>query len=184
MTSEPKGRQILADSAYGSGEARTALRARRHRLAIKLWPVADTGRFNRDDFTVDHTAGTATCPAGHTVKLTAANNAIFQRHCNGCPLRPRCTTASDGRILHLTDHAAELAEARWAWRDRDFAADYRRWRPMVERSLAWLVRPGRRVAYRGTARNRIWLAHRAAAVNLQPLVNLGLTHHKTWAIST
>jgi hypothetical protein len=49
-------------------------------------------------------------------------------------------------------------------------------RPMVERSLAWLVRPGRRVAYRGLARNRIWLAHRAAAVNLQRPVNLGLDH--------
>ena len=56
--------------------------------------------------------------------------------------------------------------------------DYRRWRPMVERSLAWLVRPGRRVAYRGTARNRIWLAHRTAAINLQRLINLGLTHHQ------
>ena len=52
---------------------------------------------------------------------------------------------------------------------------------MVERSLAWLVRPGRRVAYRGTARNRIWLAHRAAAINLQRLINLGLTHNGTLA---
>jgi IS5 family transposase len=184
MATEPKGRQILADSAYGSGETRAGLRARRHRLAIKPWPMADTGRFSRDDFVVDHTAGTATCPAGHTVKLTAANNAIFERHCIGCPLRPRCTTARDGRVLNLTDHDAELAEARRAWRDGDFANDYRRWRPMVERSLAWLVRPGRRVAYRGVARNRIWLAHRAAAVNLQRLVNLGLTHEGTWAINT
>ena len=76
----------------------------------------------------------------------------------------------------LTVHDTELVEARRAWRDGDFAADYRRWRPMVERTLAWLVRPGRRVAYRGIARNRIWLAHRAAAINLQRLLNLGLTH--------
>ena len=52
---------------------------------------------------------------------------------------------------------------------------------MVERTLAWLVRPGRRVAYRGTARNRIWLAHRAAAINLQRLLNLGLTHDRRLA---
>jgi hypothetical protein len=78
--------------------------------------------------------------------------------------------------LHLTDHDAELVEARRAWRDSDFTDDYRRWRPMVERSLAWLVRRGRRVAYRGVARNRIWLAHRAAAVNLQRLITLGLDH--------
>ncbi len=184
MKHEPKNRQVLADSAYGSGETRTALKQRRHLLAIKPWPTADTGRFGRDDFTVDHTARTATCPAGHTVTLTPANNAIFERHCRGCPLRSNCTTARNGRILKLSDHDAELVEARRAWRDGDFADDYRQFRPMVERSLAWLVRPGRRVAYRGLARNRIWLAHRAAAVNLQRLINLGLTHHNGWQLAT
>jgi IS5 family transposase len=185
MAAEPPRRQVLADGAYGSGPTRVALRRRRHRLAIKPWPSGDTGRFGRDDFGVDHHARTATCPAGHTVTLTAANNAIFDRHCNGCPLRVRCTTAHDGRTLRLNPHDAELVEARRAWRDGDFAADYRRWRPMVERSLAWLVRPGRRVAYRGTARNRIWLAHRAAAINLRRLLALGLHHdHQHWRLAT
>jgi Transposase DDE domain len=184
MKSEPARQQVLADSACGSGETRVALRKRRHRLAIKPWPMPDTGRFGRDDFIVDHAARTATCPAGHTITLTAANNAVFERHCRGCPLRSRCTTARDGRTIHLREHDAELVDARRAWRDGDFADDYRRWRPMVERSLAWLVRPGRRVAYRGLSRNRIWLAHRAAAVNLQRLVNLGLNHHSGWQLAT
>ena len=183
MAGEPPHRQVLADSAYGSGETRVALKKRQH-LAIKPWPTVDTGRFGRDDFTVDHSARNATCPAGHTVTLTAANNAVFGQRCNGCPLRSRCTTARDGRTLALTPHDAELVEARRAWNDGDFADDYRRWRPMVERSLAWLVRPGRRVAYRGLVRNRIWLAHRAAAVNLQRLVNLGLTNHNGWQLAT
>jgi hypothetical protein len=184
MAAEPPRRQVLADGAYGSGPTRAALRRRRHRLAIKPWPTVNTGRFGRDDFHVDYDARTATCPAGHAVTLTAANNAIFERHCNGCPQRPRCTTATGGRVLRLNEHDAELVEARRAWRDGDFADDYRRWRPMVERSLAWLVRPGRRVAYRGTARNRIWLAHRAAAINLQRLITLGLDHHQTWQLAT
>ena len=184
MVSEPRRRQVLADSAYGSGETRVALKRRHHRLAIKPWPTADTGRFGRDDFIVDHTARTATCPAGHTVTLTPSNYAVFERHCRGCPLRSSCTTARDGRILRLNDHDIELVEARRAWRDGDFSDDYRQFRPMVERSLAWLVRPGRRVAYRGIARNRIWLAHRAAAVNLQRLVNLGLTHQGSWQLAT
>ena len=55
---------------------------------------------------------------------------------------------------------------------------------MVERSLAWLVRPGRRVAYRGLARNRIWLAHRAAAINLQRLITLGLAHDQRWRLAS
>jgi IS5 family transposase len=184
MATEPKRRRVFADSAYGSGATRVALKQRRHRLAIKPWPMPDTGRFGRDDFTVDHSTRTATCPAGHTVTLTAANNAIFERHCTDCPLRARCTTAHDGRTLHLTEHDAELVEARRQWRDGDFTDDYRRWRPMVERSLAWLVRPGRRVAYRGVARNRIWLAHRAAAINLQRLIMLGLDHDTNgWVIT-
>jgi hypothetical protein len=174
---------VLADSAYGSGETRAALNKRRHRLAIKPWPTADTGRFGRDDFTVDHTARTATCPAGHTVAVTARTMPCSNDTARGCPIRSRCTTARDGRILKLSDHDIELVEARRAWRDGEFADDYRQFRPMVERSLAWLVRPGRRVAYRGIDRNRIWLAHRAAAVNLQRLVNLGLTHHDSWQLA-
>jgi IS5 family transposase len=183
MDQEPKGRQVLADSAYGSGPTRASLKERRHRLAIKPWPMPDTGRFGRDDFTIDYDARTATCPAGHTVAFTPANKAVFGWRCGSCPLAERCTTATRGRILNLTEHDAELVEARRAWRDGDFAEDYRRWRPMVERSLAWLVRPGRRVSYRGTSRNRIWLAHRAAAVNLQRLINLGLGHDGGWVLA-
>jgi IS5 family transposase len=183
MDHEPKGRQVLADSAYGSGETRARLKERRHRLAIKPWPMSDTGRFSRDDFTVNHDARTATCPAGHTVALTPTNKADFRSRCGGCHLREQCTTAVRGRALVITEHDAELVEGRRAWRDGDFAEDYRRWRPMVERTLAWLVRPGRRVAYRGAPRNQIWLAHRAAAVNLQRLVNLGLGHTGGWVLS-
>jgi Transposase domain (DUF772)/Transposase DDE domain len=185
MADEPPKRQVLADGAYGSGPTRVALRRRRHRLAIKPWPTADTGRYSRDDFRVDHDARTATCPAGHTASIAPSGAATFQRHCNaGCALRERCTTARDGRVLHINAHDAELHEARRAWRNGDFADDYRRWRPMVERTLAWLVRPGRRVAYRGAARNRIWLAHRAAAINLQRLLTLGLHHESHWQLAT
>jgi hypothetical protein len=167
---------VFADSAYGSGTTRVALKQQRHRLAIKPWPMPETGRFSRDDFTIDHGTRTATCPAGNTVSISRTNIVTFGVRCRGCHLRERCTTARKGRMLHLTEHDAELVEARRAWRDGDFIDDYRRWRPMVERSLAWLVRRGRRVAYRGVARNRIWLAHRAAAVNLQRLIALGLDH--------
>jgi hypothetical protein len=99
-------------------------RRRKHRPAIKPWPMADTGRFDRDAFTVNHTARTATCPAGHTVKVTARGNATFDRFCNaGCDIRSQCTTAKDGRTLRLKSHDAELVEARRTWRDGDFADD-------------------------------------------------------------
>jgi Transposase DDE domain len=48
---------------------------------------------------------------------------------------------------------AELQAARRQATDPTFQASYRRWRPMVERSIAWLVAGGnRRVRYRGVAR--------------------------------
>src|SRR5207249_5571777 len=109
---EPKKRQVLADSAYGSGETRAELRRQQHRQAIKPWPTTDTGRFSRDDFTVDHHARTATCPAGHTVHLTRTGLGKFDRHCQGCPLKAQCTTSAHGRHLHITDYDAERIEAR------------------------------------------------------------------------
>ena len=124
----------------------------RHRRAIKPWPMsaAIPGGFGRDDFVVDDSSGTATCPAGHTVTITPGRAAVFGIRCRGCPLRERCTTSKDGRTLRLHPHDDELVESRRAWRDGDFAEDYRRWRPMVERSIAWLVANGnRRVRFRG-----------------------------------
>jgi hypothetical protein len=57
----------------------------------------------------------------------------------------------------------------------DFQAAYRRYRPMVERSIAWLTRGARRVPYRGVPNNDAWLHLRAAAINLRRLLTLGLT---------
>jgi len=80
---------------------------------------------------------------------------------------------------------AELQAARRQATHPGFQASYRRWRPMVERSIAWLVADGnRRVRYRGVARNQLWLAHRVAAINLRRLVTLGVTSDPTgWALT-
>jgi hypothetical protein len=88
-------------------------------------------------------------------------------------------------VLHVGVNDAELVEARRAWRGGDFAEDYRQWRPMVERSIAWLVARGhRRVRYRGIERNQLGLAHRVAALNLRRLVNLGLDHNgRRWTLA-
>jgi IS5 family transposase len=187
LAGEQPGLQVLADSAYGSRDVRAALRRAHHHQAIKAIPLrrAVPGGFDRDDFIIDHAARTARCPAGHTVSITNSGSATFQRHCNdGCLLRDRCTTAKTGRTLHIREHDAELVEARRAWRDGDFTDDYRRWRPMVERSIAWLVARGhRRVRYRGVERNQLGLSLRIAAINLRRLLSLGLTRGPTgWAL--
>jgi len=70
------------------------------------------GGFTADDFTVDPSARTVSCPAGITRHLTAKNAVIFGVACRDCPLRERCTTAKDGRTLHLHQHDGLLRAAR------------------------------------------------------------------------
>ena len=185
LEGEDPGLVVLADGAYGSGETLAALTRAGHLKAVKPFPSHRSieGGFHRDDFVVDTAARTVTCPAGQTVALTKSNNAVFAHRCHGCPLRAKCTTATNGRILHITAHDDERVESRRAWRDGDFISDYRKYRPMVERSIAWLVRDHyRRVRFRGVARNQLGLTTRVAAINLRRLVNLGLVHDGSWRL--
>ncbi len=186
LAGEEPGLEVLGDSAYGSGEVRAELRRAEHTQTIKPIPLrrpAIAGGFTRDDFVVDYEMRTVSCPAGHTVNIAAKGSARFGARCRRCPLRSRCTTAKTGRTLHITEHDDELVTARRAWTNEGLTEDYRRWRPMVERSISWLVGSRhRRVRYRGIESNQAQLAMRVAAVNLRRLVNLGLDHNgHRWA---
>jgi IS5 family transposase len=183
----PAHTEVLADSAYGSAEFRQSLWANEHTAIIKPMHLhyAIKGGFSIDDFVIDTTAGTVTCPKGITVNITRSNSATFGAKCQGCHLRQRCTTAERGRTLTIHKHHDVLYAARRQAETEEFQTIYRQHRPMVERSIAWLVAKGhRRVAFRGIARNQIWLAHRCAAINLRRLINLGLTFNdRGWALA-
>ena len=185
VADEDSGLMVLGDTGYAAGETLAALHAAEHRAAIKPWPLqtAVPGGFHRDDFVVDHDAGTVTCPAGHTVKITPRLNAVFGRRCHDCALRAHCTTAKDGRSLDLTPHDNELVALRASWSRGEFKEDYRRFRPMVERAIAWLVADAhRRVRFRGVEKNQLGLSLRIAAINLRRLINLGLAHDGAWTL--
>ena len=187
LEGEEPGLQVLADGAYGSGDTLAALADAGHQRAIKPHPTsrAVPGGLHRDDFVIDEDAGTATCPAGHVVTITPRRYATFGALCANCPLRSRCTNSRHGKQLALTTHDAELVESRRAWRDGDFISDYRKYRPMVERSIAWLVKDHyRRVRFRGVEKNQMGLTTRVAAINLRRLVNLGLVHDGVWRLAT
>lgn len=181
---EPPGIEVLADSAYGSGEFRHHLAQRGDTAVVKpayLRRAVPNG-FSIDDFVVTPT--TVSCPAKHSVALSSKGNASFGSRCEGCDLRNRCTTAAKGRSIHLHPHHELLAAARRQAQTPEFIELYRQYRPMVERSLAWLTRKARKVRYRGIERNRIGLAHRAAAINLVRLNNLGLQwRDNTWVVA-
>ena len=187
LAAEEPGLEVLGDSGYGSGATRAALRAAGHSQTIKPIPLSSAvpGGFTIHDFQVDPQAGTVTCPAGYQARLTKSGQARFARHCQRCPLRQRCTTATGGRTIRVHPHDSELRAARRRATTRSFQQSYRRWRPMVERSLAWLVADGcRRVPYRGIGRNDLWWSLRVAAVNLRRLLILGLTRRdQAWVLA-
>jgi hypothetical protein len=186
LAAEP-GLEVLADSAYGGGQTRAALRAAGHLQTIKPIPLqsAVPGGFTIHDFRIDRSAGMVRCPAGVTAPISSSGRASFARECPSCPLRRRCTTAKQGRIIRLHPHEDELRAARRRATTRSFQQSYRRWRPMVERSIAWLVADGcRRVPYRGIERNDGWWSLRVAAVNLRRLLALGLRRQgEAWALA-
>jgi len=186
IAEEPAGTEVLGDSAYGSGEFRDHLRSREMNPVIKPPPLrpAVAGGYTLDDFTIDLDARTITCPEGVTVSITKSGSARFGAHCATCPVRARCTTAKAGRVIVLHPHHELLAAARTQADTNEFADTYRQHRPMIERTIAWLVKDNnRRLRYRGIEANRLGWSHRCAAVNLRRLLALGLTHNGGWTIT-
>ena len=188
LIGEPSGTQIIADSAYGSGEVRAELAKAGHRTIIKPIPERrnprlGTDQFTRDDFVIDHDNRQVICPAGNTATISAKGQARFGVICTECPLRSRCTTSKRGRWLLIHPHNRLLTEARQQWKQPETVARYNQHRPSVERIISWIVANGnRKLRYRGIQPNRQQLHTRIAAINLRRLINLGLHQTPTgWA---
>ncbi|MGE5697010.1 MAG: IS1182 family transposase [Candidatus Sericytochromatia bacterium] len=179
--------EVLGDSAYGTGEMLDSLARNGHRALVKPWPInpAVPGGFTVDDFIVDAQAGTLTCPNGITRPINRARRVNFGVACQDCPLRSRCTGSRTGKSMRLREHDALARTHRARAAEPDFQASYKQHRPMVERSIAWLVAGrNRRLRYRGTIKNNAWLHHRSAALNLRRLLALGLHQaNGSWAIA-
>jgi hypothetical protein len=114
---------------------------------------AVAGGYTLDDFTIDLDAMTVTCPEQITVTISAkTRTARFGTACDRCPVRQQCTNAKSGRVIKVHPNHALLAAAR-VFADTDhFDTTYRQHRPMIERTIAWLVRDNhRRVRFRFAA---------------------------------
>ena len=82
--------QVLADSAYGTGEMLHELHQAGHEPIIKPWPLrpAVPDGFILDDFVRDTDAAMVTCPAGVTRPVTANNTVSFESARRSARRRP------------------------------------------------------------------------------------------------
>jgi hypothetical protein len=180
---------VYGDAAYGTGALLATLDQARAQVMCKVQPpTAAGGRFTKDAFGIDLTAGAVTCPAGHTTPLRKDGNqrvAVFGAACGGCPLAAQCTTSARGRTIAVGEYEQHLAAARERQADPDWQSDYTATRPKVERKLAHTMRRkhgGRRARVRGKTKIAADFSLLAAAVNLARLATLGLTHRDgEWA---
>jgi Transposase DDE domain len=104
--------ELHIDRAYLSSHL---VRDREPGLAIycKAWRVRNAGRFAKDQFTLDFTAGQLTCPAGVAMPFQPGRTVRFPKGiCAACHLKARCTTSSDGRSVSVHPDEALLAELR------------------------------------------------------------------------
>jgi hypothetical protein len=178
---QPTRAVVYGDSAYGTGAHLAWLDQHGFTPMVKTQvPTAPGGRFGKDQFRVDLTGQTVTCPARVTVAIRPARGggrARFGVACSVCPLRQACTTSARGRVVAVHLHEAALGAARTRQRDPAWLADYRATRPKVERKLAHLLRRrhgGRRARVRGLVRVAQDFKLLAAAVNLARFAALGL----------
>jgi hypothetical protein len=170
--------EVLGDSAYDSTEFLVAADGLEIEPVVKPRPVpvAVPNGYSLDDFIVDVESNTVTCPGGHMVTRTEKGRASFTSWCGRCPLKSQCTKAKKGRIVTISDSQLRLRKHREQARAPGFTERLRAHRPMVERSLAWMLQPGRQTPYRGITKTSAWWSLRASAVNLKRLLGLGLEH--------
>ena len=166
--------ELHIDRAYLSS---ALVRDRGPDLAIfcKAWRVRNaSGRFAKDQFSLDFAAGQLTCPAGVAMPFGPGKTVRFPKDtCAACPLRARCTASPAGRSVSIHPDEALLAELRRRQQTPAGRAKLRE-RTQVEHALAHVGHwQGRRARYRGTRKNlfdlrRVAVVHNLHVIARQP----------------
>ncbi len=159
--------ELHIDRAYLSS---SLVRDRGEDLVIfcKAWRVRNvSGRYAKDQFSIDLTARQLTCPAGVAMPFEPGKTVRFPKAtCAACPLREHCTTSSSGRSVAIHPDEALLAELRQRQQTPAGRAKLRE-RVQVEHALAHVGHwQGRRARYNGTRKNLFDLRRAAVVHNL------------------
>jgi hypothetical protein len=136
-------------------------------IRSKAWRGADMGRFRKEDFHIDLTAGVITCPAQQQTKIHVGKRVNFaESTCSRCQLKPWCT---DSRRRSIKIHPMEplLIDLRTRQATSDGRADGRK-RVVVEHRLARIgAIQGPKARYRGARKNELDVNRAAAIANLE-----------------
>lgn len=178
---------IFGDAGYSAGAFRSDLKAKGHDAVIKPHPlsVSISGGYSIDDFVVNESDHTVTCPANHTVTISSSKRASFMKYCGICPQRERCTRAKRGRVIVFSPHHQINQRARQDF-SGDLKASYNTHRPTVERVHAQMKRKlsSAKVRYRGVRKNDMFYALLAATWNLKVLLRNSLVNNQgTWTLA-
>ncbi len=149
-------------------------------IFCKAWRVRNaSGRFAKDQFTLDFAAGQLTCPAGVAMPFQPGKTVRFPKDtCAACPLRQRCTTSSSGRSVAIHPDEALLAELRQRQQTPEGREELRE-RVAVEHTLAHVGHwQGRRARYLGTRKNLFDLRRVAVVHNLHVIARQGTTNYE------
>jgi hypothetical protein len=172
---------VLGDGAYGTAEARLDAIANGYDIVATIGRAPRTGRFTKEDFTIDIKNNRVTCPNNettefwHPTKTQTRRGRIFthktfgfsETQCSACPIRDLCvkkTTKFRSILIH--EEEALLQEAKQFQKTDEFRAVYRE-RVVVEHRIARLVHLGiRKARYFGSKKVLFQLAMAAAVANL------------------
>lgn len=180
QNTEARVETVIGDSAYGSVEQRLAALDEQRTLLAPVPKPPTTGRFTKEDFQIDLTHETVTCPAGESTSLwyeqkrTTKRGRIFRaktfrfaaEQCQGCLLARQCLKpGARWRSVSVHEHEALIEAAKQFQRTEQFRQLYRQ-RVAVEHRIARLVQVGlRKARYFGKAKVLFQLAMTAAVAN-------------------
>jgi IS5 family transposase len=166
--------EVFLDRGYLGSPRIGELHATGVAIRAKAWTSYNGGRFPKQAFVLEPSAGRVTCPAPHTIPIPPGATTVHFPNalCRPCALRTACTTAATGRSITIHPQEALLQTLRADQQRTDGRARLRT-RTTIEHSLARVGQlQGSKARYKGTRKNTLDLRRTSAVANLQRIARL------------